>query len=187
MCSSLPILARVGVRLDLRNATPPALVQALVDQSLDLAVTPARIPQKGIDYTLLYERSLLLVCAPKGHAKCPKSGAPKGVPLIELQGPISTLNSYWRDAFDTEPEPATAIVPDYFASIEAARAANGLAVAPECLCRDALNNGQLIVVQPSRRSVTDCPARRSRIWATRKEADCSADCHANRTAACRST
>jgi DNA-binding transcriptional LysR family regulator len=150
-CSSLPILARVGVRLDLRNASPPALVQALVDRSLDLAVTPARIPKKGIDYTLLYEGSLLLVCAPKWHAKCPKSGAPKGVPLIELQGPISSLNSYWRDAYDTDPDPATAIVPDYCASIDAARAAGGLAVIPECLIREALNNGQLIAVQHSRR------------------------------------
>jgi DNA-binding transcriptional LysR family regulator len=137
-------LPQFGIRLDLRSASPPALVKALAEQELDLAVTPARIPHKAVDYDLLYEGPLMLVCAPRWRERLPKSAAPKGLPLIEIQGPLPVLASFWRAAFGLNPDLPSAIVPDYQAALDAAAAGTGLAVVPECLCTDMLQTGQLI-------------------------------------------
>jgi DNA-binding transcriptional LysR family regulator len=111
---------------------------------LDLAVTPARIPHKAIDYDLLYEGRLTLVCAPRWRDRLPRSAAPKGLPLIEIQGPMPVLAGFWRAAFGSSPDLPSAIVPDYQAALDAAIAGTGLAVVPECLCTDLLQAGQLI-------------------------------------------
>lgn len=144
LLSGLAPLSQYGVRLDLRSAPPPVLVKALAQQELDLAVTPARIPHKAIDYDLLYEGSLILVCAPHWRERLPKSAAPKGLPLIDIQGPLPVLASFWRAAFGSIPDLPSAIVPDYQAALDAAAAGTGLAVVPECLCTDMLQTGQLI-------------------------------------------
>jgi DNA-binding transcriptional LysR family regulator len=144
LLSGLAPLPQYGIRLDLRYAPPPALVKALADQELDLAVTPARIPRKAIDYDLLYEGRLMLVCAPRWRERLPKSATPKGLPLIEIQGPLPALGGFWRAAFGSNPDLPSAIVPDYQAAVDAAAAGTGLAVVPECLCTDMLQTGQLI-------------------------------------------
>jgi DNA-binding transcriptional LysR family regulator len=137
-------LPQYGIRLDLRSASPPALLKGLADRELDLAVTPARIPHKAIDYDLLYEGPLMLVCAPRWRERLPKSAAPKGLPLIEIQGPLPVLAGFWRAAFGLNPDVPSAIVPDYQAALDAAAAGTGLAVVPECLCTHMLQTGQLI-------------------------------------------
>jgi DNA-binding transcriptional LysR family regulator len=144
LLSGLASLPQYGIRLDLRSASPPALVKALADRELNLAVTPARIPHKAIDYDLLYEGPLMLVCSPRWRERLPKSAAPKGLPLIEIQGPLPVLASFWRAAFASNPDLPSAIVPDYQAALDAAAAGTGLAVVPECLCTDMLQKGQLI-------------------------------------------
>jgi|SRR4249919_2104221 len=142
--SGLAPLPQYGIRLDLRSAPPPALLEALADKALDLAVTPARIPHKAIDYDLLYEGPLVLVCAPRWRERLPKSAAPRGLPLIEIQGPVPALASFWRAAFGSNPDLPSAIVPDYQAALDAAAAGTGLAVVPACLCTGMLQSGQLI-------------------------------------------
>jgi DNA-binding transcriptional LysR family regulator len=144
LLSGLAPLPQYDIRLDLRSAPPPALVKALADQELDLAVTPARIPHKAIDYDLLYEGRLMLVCAPRWRERLPKSAAPKGLPLVEIQGPLPVLASFWRAEFGSNPDLPCAIVPDYQAALDAAAAGTGLAVVPECLCSGMLQTGQLI-------------------------------------------
>ncbi|MDB6092078.1 MAG: DNA-binding transcriptional regulator, LysR family [Gammaproteobacteria bacterium] len=144
LLAGLTSLPQYGIRLDLRSAPPPALLKSLADQELDLAVTAARIPHKAIDYDLLYEGPLLLVCAPRWRERLPKSAAPKGLPLIEIQGPMPVLASFWRAAFGSDPDLPAAIVPDYQAALDAAAVGTGLAVVPECLCTDMLQTGQLL-------------------------------------------
>jgi DNA-binding transcriptional LysR family regulator len=142
--SGLAPLPQYGIRLDVRYAPPPALVKALADHELDLAVTPARIPHKAIEYDHLYEGELLLVCAPRWRERLPKSAAPKGLPLIETQGPLPALAGFWRAAFGSNPGLPSVTVPDYQAALDAAVAGTGLAVVPECLCSGMLQTGQLI-------------------------------------------
>jgi DNA-binding transcriptional LysR family regulator len=142
--SGLASLPQFGIRLDVRTAPPPALVKALADQELDLAVTPARIPHRAIDYDLLYEGPLMLVCAPGWRERLPKSAAPKGLPLIDIQGPLPALANFWRSAFGSDPDLPAVIVPDYQSALDAAAAGTGLAVVPECLCADMLQTGRLI-------------------------------------------
>ena len=144
LVSGLAPLPQYGIRLDLRSASPPALLKGLADRELDVAVTPARIPHKAVDYDLLYEGPLMLVCAPRWRERLPKSAAPKGLPLIEIQGPLPVLASFWRAAFGSNPDLPSAIVPDYQAALDAAAAGTGLAVVPECLCTHMLQTGQLI-------------------------------------------
>lgn len=144
LLGGLARLPQYGIRLDLQSAPPPALVVSLAARELDLAVTPARIPHRAIDYDLLYEGPLLLVCAPRWRERLPRSAAPKGLPLIEIQGPLPALASFWRAAFGSDPDLPSAIVPDYQAALDAAAAGTGLAVVPECLCTDMLQAGQLI-------------------------------------------
>jgi DNA-binding transcriptional LysR family regulator len=144
LLSGLAPLPQYGIRLDLRSAPPPALVKALADRELDLAVTPARIPHKAIDYDLLYEGRLMLVCAPRWRERLPKSATPKGLPLVEIQGPLPVLASFWRAEFGSNPDLPSVIVPDYQAALDAAAAGTGLAVVPECLCSGMLQTGQLI-------------------------------------------
>jgi DNA-binding transcriptional LysR family regulator len=142
--AGLASLPQYGIRLDMRSAPPPALLKSLADHELDLAVTPARIPHKAIDYDLLYEGPLLLVYAPRWRERIPKSAAPKGLPLIDIQGPLPALASFWRAAFGSNPDLPSAIVPDYQAALAAAAAGTGLAVVPECLCARMLQTGQLM-------------------------------------------
>ena len=74
----LPALAglhRRGLRVDLRAMPPPALLSALAERVIDVAVTPARIPHKGVEYQLLHECPQRLVCAPSGAAGCRKRRA----------------------------------------------------------------------------------------------------------------
>ncbi|WP_266158826.1 LysR family transcriptional regulator [Dyella silvatica] len=162
LLSGLAPLSQYGVRLDLRSAPPPALVKALAEQELDLAVTPARSPHRAIDYDLLYEASLILVCAPRWRERLPKSAAPKGLPLIDIQGPLPVLASFWRAAFGSIPELPSAIVPDYQAAMDAAAAGTGLAVVPECLCTDMLQTGQLISQNIKARSQVSIYVARSK-------------------------
>jgi DNA-binding transcriptional LysR family regulator len=142
--SALSSLPEYGIRLDLRSAAPPALLTAVVNQDMDLAVTLARIPHRAIDYELLYEGSLILVCAPRWRERLPKAAAPRGIPLIEIQGPVPVLAHYWRASFSTTSEPPSVIVPDYQAALDAAAGGSGVAVVPECLCADLLQLGRVI-------------------------------------------
>lgn len=145
-----PVTAR-GLRLDVRSLTPPALLAALSKKEIDLAISLARIPHAGIEYTLLYEGPRLLVCAPSWRDRLPKSSAPKGLPLIDLQGPVPPLQAYWRDVYGEAADKPVIVAPDFNAALEAAQAGAGLAVLPECLCRHALSAGRLIAVpQPKR-------------------------------------
>ena len=76
----LPPLAglhRRGLRVDLRAMPPPALLSALAERVIDVAVTPARIPHKGVEYQLLHECPQRLVCAPQWSGRLPKSAAPR--------------------------------------------------------------------------------------------------------------
>ncbi|MES2040839.1 MAG: LysR family transcriptional regulator [Pseudomonadota bacterium] len=141
-----------GIRLDLRSMLPPALLTALVERELDLVITLARIPHAGVEYTLLHEGRRLLVCAPAWRERLPKSSAPKGLPLIDLQGPVPPLAGYWEDVYGSAPEMPATVVPDYQLALEAAKAGSGLAVLPECLCRQALDSGQLIALPQPRRA-----------------------------------
>lgn len=152
LLSALNILPRYAIRLDLRAMPPPALVKALADRELDLVVTLARIPHKAIDYALLYEGRLQLVCAPAFRDRVPRSAAPKGLPLIDLQGPVPPLTSFWREVFGCDAEQPSVIVPDYHMALEAAAAGGGLAVLPECLCRPLLNAGHLIALSLPKRA-----------------------------------
>jgi len=143
--SALASLPNYGTRLDLRVAPPPALVAALVSNDIDLAVTVARIPNRAIEYDLLHESPLLLVCAPRWRERLGKNKAPRGVPTIEMQGPAPVLAGYWRAAFGEEALPAPlAVVPDYQAALDAAAEGAGMAVVPECICFDHLQAGRVI-------------------------------------------
>lgn len=149
--AALGAAAMRGIRLDLRTLAPPALLTALCDRELDLVITLARIPHPSVEYTLLYEGRRLLVCAPTWRDRLPKSSAPKGLPLVDLQGPVPPLASYWNDVYGTAPDMPAVVVPDYQVALEAAKAGAGLVVMPECLCRHALDTGQLIALpQPKR-------------------------------------
>ena len=142
--AALAPLPQRGVRVDLRAMSPPALLQALAEKTLDLAITPARIPHKGIDYDLLYDGALILVCAPRWRARVPKSAAPRGLPLIEIDGPFPALPGFWRAAFGASADAPAARVDNYQEAVDAAVAGIGLAVAPECLCAGPLDRGDLI-------------------------------------------
>jgi len=152
LLSALSTLPRYAIRLDLRAMPPPALVAALAARELDMVVTLARIPHKGIDYELLHEGRQQLVCAPGWRDRLPKSAAPKGLPLIDLQGPVPPLASFWREVFGGSPELPSTVVPDYQTALEAAAAGGGLAVVPECLCRPLLHAGQLIALPLPKRA-----------------------------------
>lgn len=140
-----------GIRLDVRALTPPALVKALSEHQLDLAICLARIPHEGVEYTLLHEGARLLVCAPAWRERLPKSSAPKSLPVIDQQGPVPPLQAYWRDVYGAVADKPTIVAPDFHAALQAALAGAGLAVLPECLCREALDTGRLISLpQPKR-------------------------------------
>jgi hypothetical protein len=79
----------------------------------------------------------MLVCAPRWRERLPKSAAPKGLPLIDIQGPLPALAGFWRAAFGSNPDLPSSIVPDYQAALDAA-------VVPGRLCTDMLQTGQLI-------------------------------------------
>jgi DNA-binding transcriptional LysR family regulator len=86
----------------------------------------------------------MLVCSPRWRERLPKSAPPKGLPPIEIQGPVPVLAGFWRAAFGSNSDLPCSIVPDYPAALDAAAAGTGLAVVPECLCTDMLQTGQLI-------------------------------------------
>ena len=85
-----------------------------------------------------------------GAAGCRKRRA-RGLPLIDQQGPAAPLTPYWKQVYARDPEAPALVLPDYQTALDAARAGAGLAVAPECLCRDALRAGQLVAAPQARR------------------------------------
>ena len=85
-----------------------------------------------------------------GAAGCRKAPRP-GLPLIDQQGPAAPLTPYWKQVYARDPEAPALVLPDYQTALDAARAGAGLAVAPECLCRDALRAGQLVAAPQARR------------------------------------
>ena len=110
----LPPLAglhRRGLRVDLRAMPPPALLSALAERVIDVAVTPARIPHKGVEYQLLHECPQRLVCAPQWSGRLPKSAAPRGLPLIDQQGPAAPLTPYWKQVYARDPEAPALVLP----------------------------------------------------------------------------
>jgi DNA-binding transcriptional LysR family regulator len=141
-----------GIRLDVRSLAPPALLAALSERELDLAVCLARIPHAGVEYTLLHEGPRLLVCSPAWRERLPKSSAPKGLPLIDQQGPVPPLQAYWRDVYGVVADKPAIVAPDFHAALEAAQAGAGLAVLPACLCRQTLDSGRLIALPQPRRA-----------------------------------
>ena len=119
----LPPLAglhRRGLRVDLRAMPPPALLSALAERVIDVAVTPARIPHKGVEYQLLHECPQRLVCAPQWSGRLPKSAAPRGLPLIDQQGPAAPLTPYWKQVYARDPEAPALVLPDYQTALDAA-------------------------------------------------------------------
>ncbi|WP_083941174.1 LysR family transcriptional regulator [Pseudoduganella violaceinigra] len=146
-----PVTAH-GIRLDIHALPPPGLLAALSEGKIDLAVCLARIPHAGVEYTLLHEGERLLACSPAWRERLPKSSAPKGLPLIDQQGPVPPLQAYWRDVYGAAADKPAIVVPDFHAAMEAALAGAGLAVLPECLCRQALDSGRLIAVSQPRRA-----------------------------------
>ena len=93
-----------------------------------------------------------------GAAGCRKRRA-RGLPLIDQQGP-PRLTPYWKQVYARDPEAPALVLPDYQTALDAARAGAGLAVAPECLCRDALRAGQLVAApQAGVRRLSPCTPR----------------------------
>lgn len=150
LLGSLGGLAEQGIRLMLDVLPPPALLEALAERRLELALTPAPIPHKGVRYELIYEGPLQLVAAPRWQERLPRQGAPRGLPLIEVQGPHSLLEAYWQSRFEEPPEAPALRLADWQDAVDAAVAGAGLAVVPACLCREALASGQLLGLNASR-------------------------------------
>ena len=142
--AALAPLPQRGIQVELRALPPPALLQALVEQTLDLAITPARIPHKGVDYAPLYEGRLMLVCAPCWHAHMSTSSPPRGLPLIELNGPMPVLPGFWHAAFGATADAPSVFVDNYQEAVGGAVDGLGLAVVPACLCAEPLDRGALI-------------------------------------------
>lgn len=138
------------ISVDLRALTPPLLLEAVLQRQVEIAVTLARIPHRQVEYEPLYEGPLVLVCSPMLRQRLRPSAVPRGLPLIDLHGPTSPLSTYWKEVFGVKPDVRPTLMPDYEAAIDAAKTGMGLVVAPECLCRDALDNGSLIVAQRGR-------------------------------------
>ena len=167
----LPPLAglhRRGLRVDLRAMPPPALLSALAERVIDVAVTPARIPHKGVEYQLLHECPQRLVCAPQWSGRLPKAPRP---------GPAADRPARPRRAADALLE-AGLRARSRSAGVGPARLSDragrgprraGLAVAPECLCRDALRAGLVAAPQARRppsfalyaRARDRCPSARA--------------------------
>ena len=101
--------------------------------------------------------------------------APRPGPAADRPArPAAPLAPYWKQVYARDPEAPALVLPDYQTALDAARAGAGLAVAPECLCRDALRAGQLVAAPQARRPPSfalyaarardRCPSARATAW-----------------------
>src|SRR5581483_5723775 len=103
----------LGIGVTLSSGPPPALLEALLEGSLDLAILPARIPHKGIEYVDLYSGPLLLLCARASARGSSQSPSPADVPLIGVSVRSAPLELYWKTAFQMSAPAASLMVPDF--------------------------------------------------------------------------
>jgi DNA-binding transcriptional LysR family regulator len=135
----------VGVAVTLSSGPPPALLEALLEGSLDLAILPARIPHKGIEYVDLYSGSLLLLTARASARGSSQPPSPTDVPLIGVSIRSAPLDVYWKTAFQMTAPPASLMVQDFEVALNAVRAGLGASVVPELLCKPALRSRELVL------------------------------------------
>ena len=141
----------LGVSVTWSSGPPPAVLAAVLDGSLDLAILPARIPHKGIDYVDLYSGPLLLLCArasPRASSQPPEL---TDLPLIGVSIRSAPLEVYWKTAFQTPAPPASLMVPDFEVALNAVRAGVGASVLPELLAKPSLRSRELaLAARPDR-------------------------------------
>ncbi len=141
----------LGVRVTLSSGPPPALLERLLEGSLDLAILPARIPHKGIEYVDLYSGALLLLCARGSTLRSSRPPSPTDVPLIGVSIRSAPLDLYWKTAFQMSAPAASLMVPDFEVALHAVRAGLGASVVPELLCKPALRSRELaLAARPER-------------------------------------
>src|SRR5581483_1065405 len=141
----------LGIGVTLSSGPPPALLEALLEGSLDLAILPARIPHKGIEYVDLYSGPLLLLCARASARGSSQSPSPADVPLIGVSVRSAPLELYWKTAFQMSAPAASLMVPDFEVALNAVRAGLGVSVVPELLCKSSLRSRELaLAARPER-------------------------------------
>lgn len=141
----------LGIGVTLSSGPPPALLEALLDGSLDLAVLPARIPHKGIEYMDLYSGPLLLLRSRASARGSSQPTPPTDVPLIGVSIRSAPLDLYWKTAFQLTAPPAFLMVPDFEVALNAVRAGLGASVVPELLCKLSLRSRELaLAARPDR-------------------------------------
>lgn len=151
----LPTLAPViheGLRLHVRVENSRPLVAAVAAGELDLALVGERFTDAGVELEPLYRATLMLVATPElARLAQAKPLPPSGLPLLDVQAPVSILEAYWREVFDASPEAASLVLPDMATMFAAVRAGAGLAILPGYMVSDALREGSLVVVhQPKK-------------------------------------
>ncbi|MCB5178063.1 LysR family transcriptional regulator [Streptomyces antimicrobicus] len=120
----------------------------------DLVVTTTR-PRGGLfAATALCDEEHVLLAAPYWAALVDPDvlgdkgpAALDGIPLVDVHESLPLVGRYWSTVFDTPPAaPATVVVPDLRAVLEAVRAGAGVAVLPRYLCRAALDRGEVVAL-----------------------------------------
>jgi len=156
----LPVLAGLvadGLQLRVTLGLPDALMTAVADGRLDLAISTLRPRRRGVLAEPLCDEELVIVAgaslAEALHAPLSVGeleAAMASVPTVAYAEDQPLLRRYWRDALGARiARPPDLVVPDLRGVLAAVLAGAGITVLPRYLCQPELDAGSLrLLCQP---------------------------------------
>jgi DNA-binding transcriptional LysR family regulator len=157
--NALPALAPLsekGVFLRVQLGPAESLQEKLSEGRLDVVISPLEPRRRMLLFEPLFEESFVLVAGPAWASRIAredirKSGAQAlaSVPLVAYAEDLPFIREYFGAVFDHRiKRPATMVVPDLRAVLEATLAGVGMTVLPRYLCAPHLATGRLFDLFP---------------------------------------
>lgn len=161
--NALPALAPLsekGVFLRIQLGQADTLQEKLSEGRLDAVISPLEPRRRALLFEPLFEEDFVLVAGPAWASRIAvedvqKSGsqAMATVPLVAYAEDLPLLREYFLTVFDHRiKRPATVVVPDLRAVLEATLAGAGVTVLPRHLCAPYLATGRLCDLYPEAKS-----------------------------------
>lgn len=153
MPAVLTALAAHGIDVHVRFGGRDAIYRWFADEEIELGITASEPGGPALGFEPVFEERLLVVASP-----CLGLSGPPGAdwPWLAYDDTLPMIRTYLAAVHADMPARPRLVAGSLTFLGDAAIAGAGVAVLPDYLCREALNDGRLVLVDPA----TELPANR---------------------------